>query len=70
MNYLKTKYRIKITDNTSSQFDDESGYVNPQLHETCLHDKCTICHGTGKKPDGTLCVHFLSCGCSKCRWWC
>lgn len=32
----------------------------------CLHDRCPECHGTGKKQDETLCVHYISCGCPKC----
>ena len=33
----------------------------------CLHDKCSECVGTGIKKDGTPCIHFISCPCSKCR---
>ena len=33
----------------------------------CLHDGCEQCHGTGKKQDGTACVHFISCPCPKCN---
>ena len=34
--------------------------------QKCLHDACPDCHGTGKKHDGTMCIHFLSCPCPKC----
>lgn len=32
----------------------------------CLHDGCTECHGTGKKVDGSPCVHMISCPCPRC----
>lgn len=66
---LEKKYRIKIADSNET-FNDETGWVNPFLDETCLNDDCKDCHGTGKKANGTLCVHYTSCGCSKCRWFC
>lgn len=38
----------------------------PKPKEICLHDICTECHGTGRKSNGTPCVHMISCTCSKC----
>lgn len=35
-------------------------------NESCLHDKCPNCKGTGVQFDGTACVHMISCPCSKC----
>ena len=32
----------------------------------CLHDKCTLCGGTGRKADGTPCPHMISCPCPRC----
>lgn len=32
----------------------------------CLHDQCNECHGSGKKQDGSPCIHYLSCNCPKC----
>lgn len=33
----------------------------------CLHNSCPECDGTGKnKKTGAVCVHFISCRCSKC----
>lgn len=34
--------------------------------EPCLHDSCPECCGTGRKVDGTMCAHMLSCPCPKC----
>lgn len=32
----------------------------------CMHDNCSMCHGTGIKIDGSFCVHMISCPCPKC----
>ena len=32
----------------------------------CLHDQCPECIGTGRKRDGSACVHMISCPCPKC----
>ena len=37
-----------------------------KLDRECLHDQCTECKGTGKKKNGQICVHFISCPCPKC----
>lgn len=36
------------------------------IKSDCLHDKCPTCKGTGRKPDGQMCIHYLSCMCKKC----
>lgn len=35
--------------------------------QPCLHDECFECHGTGRKLNGQICVHLLSCPCPKCK---
>lgn len=38
---------------------------------TCLHLLCPECKGTGQRRDGLgLCVHMISCPCTRCtpRW--
>jgi len=38
-----------------------------ERNSNCLHDNCTKCHGTGVDTIlGTMCFHYLYCGCSKC----
>lgn len=32
----------------------------------CLNDECDFCRGSGKKENGTPCIHFISCPCPKC----
>ena len=38
--------------------------------QPCLHDGCLQCHGTGRKLDGSMCVHSISCPCPKCTPYC
>jgi hypothetical protein len=39
----------------------------PENGETpCLHMSCIECLGTGKKRDGSICIHMISCNCQKC----
>ena len=35
-------------------------------HQNCLHNRCTECNGSGRKKDGSLCAHYISCPCEKC----
>lgn len=35
-------------------------------NEKCLHEQCAECQGTGRKKDGSACVHMISCPCPKC----
>lgn len=34
--------------------------------QKCLHKGCSECHGTGRKKDGTICIHHISCPCPRC----
>ena len=34
--------------------------------EPCMHDSCSQCHGTGRKADGSSCIHMISCNCPRC----
>lgn len=54
--YLE-KYE-KDLDNASKTFQVKRNF--------CLHDLYEECHGSGKKENGELCIHFISCNCSKC----
>lgn len=35
-------------------------------NDTCMHNACPQCNGTGVRKDGGLCIHGLACTCSKC----
>ncbi len=51
----------KSTNNFNFQLDKNSNI------QSCLHDRCTDCKGTGKKENGSSCFHYLSCPCKKCN---
>ncbi len=42
-------------------------FITPRTPVKCMHEACTICHGSGRRPDGTACVHAMACPCAKCR---
>ncbi len=42
----------------------EEAYRDP---EKCLHQTCQECHGTGRKKDGSACIHMISCPCKGCN---
>jgi hypothetical protein len=42
------------------------GIQQDALWQPCLHDQCLECIGTGRRADGSACVHSLSCSCPKC----
>jgi len=36
-------------------------------NEICLHKQCSQCNGTGiNKMTGAMCIHMISCPCSRC----
>lgn len=35
----------------------------------CMHMLCPRCRGSGLKPDGSPCIHSISCPCNKCTPW-
>lgn len=37
--------------------------------QPCAHDNCQECVGTGRKQDGSMCIHHLVCHCPKCTPW-
>ena len=44
---------------------DRSGILEP-TEQRCLHEGCDMCGGTGRKKDGSICVHMISCPCPRC----
>ena len=49
--------------------DDEFNWNKSEKksQEPCAHDSCPECRGSGRKQDGTVCVHMISCPCPKCN---
>ncbi len=41
--------------------------INDLRWQSCLHDGCTQCLGTGIKKNGTACIHHIGCSCPKCN---
>lgn len=39
---------------------------NEEPFQPCLHECCPDCFGTGRKVDGSSCIHMISCPCPKC----
>ena len=48
------------------RLEESNKYWKQQKEQQCLHELCEDCHGSGIKPDGQACVHYLSCPCKKC----
>ena len=43
--------------------------INKITFQPCAHDSCPECVGTGKKKDGTICIHHMVCSCPKCGFY-
>lgn len=56
---------LDLTDKTSFEQYEED-LLERDRKQVCRHTNCPQCHGTGRKRDGTECVHLISCTCSKC----
>jgi len=50
----------------SQEINNQQGNWPLNQAKACLHDACTSCNGSGKKADGSTCVHYISCPCPKC----
>ena len=38
--------------------------------QQCLHQSCGDCNGTGRKKNGGMCIHMISCPCPRCTFTC
>jgi excinuclease UvrABC ATPase subunit len=55
----------EIFENTPSVI--KNGYKDGEkIEQHCLHDDCSECNGTGRKQDGSMCIHHISCPCPRC----
>jgi hypothetical protein len=39
----------------------------PDYEQSCMYNSCQNCNGTGVDFYGKICIHYISCGCSKCN---
>ncbi len=61
------KRRKKHTESQKWYKDNDPKKIPKRPFVPCIHNQCTECHGTGRKVDGTSCVHMISCPCPKCN---
>lgn len=64
MDYEEVK-RKAIEEMARHWKESQIGKINGT--NNCLHDNCEQCHGTGIKVTGGVCIHMISCTCTKCR---
>lgn len=63
MDYEEVKRRA-IEEMVKQWKDDQFGKLGVSK---CLHDNCPECKGSGIKATGGICIHMISCSCTKCR---
>lgn len=63
--------RVIITTRNTSTSEDYKNFQKINYSDNrCLHKNCQECGGTGKKRDGSVCIHMISCPCPKCTPYC
>ena len=53
-------------DDLLKNFNTNNIGINDKNEMPCLNEQCTLCNGTGRKDDGSICVHYINCNCKKC----
>lgn len=67
---LKEKQRQHL-DSVRKNDSNNGVWFNDDFNwKPCMHDSCPYCVGTGIKHDGSMCVHHISCNCTKCATYC
>jgi hypothetical protein len=59
----RESYEKDLKERQRQHLDNIGRDVNWQ---PCMHDNCPECLGTGRKRDGSTCIHMISCPCPKC----
>lgn len=66
--------RVIITTRNTDTSEDYKNFHKCQKinysDNRCLHENCQECGGTGKKRDGSVCIHMISCPCPICTPYC
>lgn len=66
-NFMRNiRYKVWTSNNTSDEPPSYNTWDIVYDEDTCMHDSCPECRGTGIKRFGGFCVHNLSCNCKKC----
>lgn len=65
INYRDTNREI-YEENLRKRQREHLEQMKRNTWQSCIHDACTQCHGTGLKSDGSYCIHGVSCPCPKC----
>lgn len=63
---------INKNGSTTTLIVDGNKYVmdnaaSGHVEHGCMHKQCPECHGTGRKANGDVCIHYISCPCPKCN---
>jgi len=54
----------------NKRMNSEEMFPKEVWEQKCLHDSCPECKGTGRKKNGEMCIHMISCPCKKCNFIC
>lgn len=66
MNYLEPDYFEDEEDKRLERWRKSNNKYGNNIKE-CLHKSCPECKGTGKKKNGEMCIHMISCPCPRCN---
>jgi hypothetical protein len=59
-------YEQELAERQRKHYEEIEKHAQPEW-KPCLDDECPTCHGTMLKLDGSPCIHYHRCDCSKCR---
>lgn len=58
-----------ITDQTDCQQNNPRwNSKEKEFEQKCLHRSCPECQGNGRKKNGEICIHMISCPCKRCSF--
>ncbi len=61
----KEQYEKELAERQRKHLENVTNQQNSNWRP-CMHDQCPECCGTGVKHNGGICIHMISCSCSKC----
>jgi len=57
----------ETTDRPINRADYVRNPVAYPANNSCMHNACSECHGSGRRRDGSACPHLISCPCKRCN---